>query len=238
MPSQKENLPVPYAVGLLMGEAIEQLLWQDSVAFGRGESLKIRIGSGQATYHRYDRKTGAHLINLGQRMIVAKQRPENCGAWLSAREILERRYFSGELSTVNLLAHTCCHEFAHLQQVSQGERRSGSVHNPAFYRLLDQLHREGRAGLLRQWLLTEGARRNLPMGSFPSQLSQHRPGPTAGDFNVGEQVYFWHGSTRHCGRILRRNRRTCSVIGEGPSRGLRFRVPPHLLTSFERPLPR
>lgn len=233
--NRKENPPAHYGVGLLMGEAIERLLWLDSVGFGQGHSLKIRLGPGQATYHRYDPKNGAHLINLGLRMIIAKQQPEQCGAWLSAREIRERRYFSGELSTVNLLAHTCCHEFAHLEQAVLGERRPGSVHNQAFYRRLDQLHRDGRAGLLRQWLLVEGERRNLSIPSEGLRLAERDPGPSPADFSVGEQVYFWHGSTRHCGRVLRRNRRTCSVIGEGLSHGLRFRVPPHLLKSFERP---
>lgn len=97
-----------------------------------GATLRLRVGSGRATYHRYDPATAEHRINYGVRMVEDKAAPEACAAWLSAREIRARGYFGGELSESNLLAHTCCHEFAHLLQTRHGQRHRGSVHNRAF----------------------------------------------------------------------------------------------------------
>lgn len=217
-----------------MGEAINCHLWQDSPPLEQGHSLRVRIGCGLATYHRFEPGTRTHLINLGLGMIRAKQAPAQCSAWLSAREIVERHYFDGQVSTANLLAHTCCHEFAHLLQSARGERKRGSVHNRAFYRLLDQLHEEGRARRLRRWLVDEGRYRELAIRTDSVDWPTREPAPATGDFVAGELVWFWHRQTRHTGRVVRVNSRTCSVLGIGVSSGLRFRVPPHLLNSFER----
>jgi len=223
------------AIGKLMAEAIHQHLWQGSVALEQGHHLTVRIGSGMATYHRFEPKARAHRINLGLGMIRAKQCPTQCAAWLSTREIRQRRYFDGQISTANLLAHTCCHEFAHLLQSVRGERKRGSVHNRAFYRLLDGLHDEGSADRLRCWLIREARQQGLALSTESVDLPALTAGPAPHDFAPGEYVWFWHRQTRHTGRILRVNRHTCSVLGIGVSSGLRFRVPPHLLNSFERP---
>ena len=217
-----------------MLDGIERLLWQTSEPNQTGHSLMVRIGSGRATYHRYQPEERTHTINLGIKMIAAKQQPADCGAWLSTREILARRYFGGEISEANLLAHTCCHEFAHLLQAARGERRYGSVHNRAFYDQLDQLYHRGHANKLRLWLIQEGQRHGWAVATHPVDLDT-TPGPVASHhFSKGERVYFWYRDTRHTGRITRINRQTCSVIGIGVSQGLRFRVPPRLLHSFDR----
>jgi len=223
------------AVGLgkLMCSVTEELLWQPAASWIRGRSpggsLHCRVGSGQATYHRYDPRTRQHQITYGVRMIMAKQQAESAIGWLSSREILQRGYFGGELTTPNLLAHTCCHEFAHLLQHSAGKRFHGSVHNRHFYEILDQLHESGGAEATRDYLTELARQQGLPLPHEPLEIVQ--PQQLAADWQVGDAVHFGHGQTQHQGKIIRVNRKTCTVAGTGPSRGLRYRVPVSLLVT-------
>lgn len=218
-------------LGKLMCSVTEELLWQPAACWirkrGPGGSLQCRVGSGQATYHRYDPHTRQHQITYGVRMIMAKQQAENAIGWLSSREIQQRGYFGGELTTLNLLAHTCCHEFAHLLQHSAGKRFYGSVHNHHFYEILDQLHGSGGAGAARDYLAELSRQQGLPMPHEPFEIIQ--PQQLTVDWQVGDAVRFGHGQTQHHGKIIRVNRKTCTVAGTGPSRGLRYRVPVSLL---------
>ncbi|HBI79909.1 MAG TPA: hypothetical protein DDY30_10980, partial [Marinobacter adhaerens] len=72
-------------------------LWQPAEQWVRernpGSVLHCRVGSGQATYHRYDSRDRQHLITYGARMIAAKHQPETASGWLSGREIRKRGYF-------------------------------------------------------------------------------------------------------------------------------------------------
>ncbi|WP_036191328.1 hypothetical protein [Marinobacter lipolyticus] len=223
------------AVGLgkLMCSVTEELLWQPAASWIRGRSsggsLQCRVGSGQATYHRYDPRTRQHQITYGVRMIMAKQQAETAMGWLSSREILQREYFGGELTTLNLLAHTCCHEFAHLLQHSAGKRFHGSVHNHHFYEILDQLHESGGARAARDYLTGLARQHGLALPHEPFEIVQ--PQQLAADWQVGDAVRFGHGQTQHQGKIIRVNRKTCTVAGTGPSRGLRYRVPVSLLVT-------
>lgn len=189
-----------------------------------GVPLRLRVGSGRATYHRYDPATGEHRINYGVRMVADKASPESCGAWLSAREIRGRGYYGGVLSESNLLAHTCCHEFAHLLQTRQGQRRRGSVHNQAFYRLLDELHEDGHAHALRSTLNQYSEAMAQPLATTGVEVAE-RTAHGSG-FERGDSVRFGRGLQ---GRVLRVNRRTCTIEGTGHCRGRRYRVSPQLL---------
>ncbi len=218
-------------LGKLMCSVTEELLWQPAASWIRGRSpggsLQCRVGSGQATYHRYDSRTRQHQITYGVRMIMAKQQAESAIGWLSSREILQRGYFGGELTTLNLLAHTCCHEFAHLLQHSAGKRFHGSVHNHHFYEILDQLHESGGASAARDYLAELSRQQGLPLPHELFEIVQ--PQQLAVNWQVGDAVRFGHGQTQHHGKIIRVNRKTCTVAGTGPSRGLRYRVPVSLL---------
>ncbi|MBO6851326.1 MAG: hypothetical protein JJ867_12825, partial [Marinobacter sp.] len=188
----------------------------------RATSLHCRVGSGQATYHRFDPREKQHQITYGVRMIIAKHQAQSASGWLSGREIQQRGYFGGELTTLNLLAHTCCHEFAHLLQHSAGKRFRGSVHNRHFYEILDQLHASGGAAATRDDLQhrARAAGIELPHQRFEGV----RPQQLMANWQVGDRVQFGNGRRRHCGDIIRVNRKTCTVEGTGPSRGLRYRV--------------
>ncbi len=209
-------------LGELMCTVTEQILWSPSY-----NQLVCRVGSGQATYHRFDPASGQHQITYGARMIEAKHRPETASGWLSGREIQQRGYFNGQLSPLNLLAHTCCHEFAHLLQHSAGQRFRGSVHNRHFYRILDDLHADGRAMATRGALSDLVARHGLRLSEDRFEL----PAPIRDKVNwaVGDPVSFAAGAGERQGEILRVNRKTCTVKGTGLSRGMRYRVPMQLL---------
>jgi hypothetical protein len=209
-------------LGDLMCTVTEQVLWSPA-----SSRLVCRVGSGQATYHRFDTRTGQHRITYGARMIEAKHRPETASGWLSSREIQRRGYFGGQLSTLNLLAHTCCHEFAHLLQHSAGQRFRGSVHNRHFYRILDELHTSGRARATREALSGQAAQRGLALPDDEFGLTE--TGTDVGNWAIGDAVVFAAGAHEREGEILRVNRKTCTVRGTGRSRGLRYRVPMPLL---------
>ncbi len=218
-------------VGRLMCRATEQILWQPAASWlgaqGKANLLICRVGSGQATYHRYDNRTHTHVINFGRRMIAAKYHPETASAWLSAREIRKRNYFDGYVSPLNLLAHTCCHEFAHLLQQIAGKRHYGSVHNSDFYEILDQLHSSGAAQGTRVFLRDEAHQRGLSLPAVA--FTEIQDNGTQRSWQVGENVRFGVGALQRQGCISRVNRKTCTVEGTGNSRGLRYRVPKIML---------
>lgn len=223
------------AIARLMCATTLDILWpsyRDSLRQTRPRTrLECRTGSGRATYHRYDHRDQHHLITYGARMVMAKQTPDTAASWLSTREIRSRGYFGGEVSVLNLLAHTCTHEFAHLLQQHAGKRYHGSVHNAHFYQLLDQLNQDGLADQTREHLAGLASQHgwhldDSPM-ALPSQESQ------AGQWQRGDHVCFGEGRGAREGRILRVNRKTCTVEGIGASRGLRFRVPFVMLETAE-----
>jgi len=214
-----------------MCQATREILWAPAESWvreqSRGAGLALRVGSGQATYHRYDPRQKQHLINYGARMIAAKHQPDTAQGWLSTREIRGRGYFGGEVSVLNLLAHTCCHEFAHLLQHSAGQRHYGSVHNRHFYEALDELHRSGAANATRQYLSEEAEKAGLGLAStvfeLPNPVQQRR------QWQVGDPVCFGEGTRQKQGKVLRVNRKTCTVEGTHNARGLRYRVPLSML---------
>lgn len=112
-----------------------------------GLRYRSRVGSGRQTCLRHY-SDGRLTITYGRRMVQDKFDPEHTLSWTTSREIRGRGYFGGSLAPVHTLAHTALHEFAHLLQVADAERRRGSVHNAAFYARLDALHSAGDAARL------------------------------------------------------------------------------------------
>ncbi|AFP29123.1 hypothetical protein MRBBS_0185 [Marinobacter sp. BSs20148] len=164
-------------------------------------------------------------------MILAKYQPETAAGWLSAREIRKRGYFDGEVSPLNLLAHTCCHEFAHLLQQVAGQRHFGSVHNRHFYDILDQLHNSGAAQSARAFLQKQAGERELSLPAQPFSPIHAEPEVSQHQWQVGECVNFGVGQRQRQGVISRVNSKTCTVKGTGVSRGLLYRVPKVMLTA-------
>ncbi len=132
-----------------LGELLSTVLWPHYEGWvlerAPGIELATRVGSGRATYHRASRQ-GGHLIVFGWKMIQQKSQGwETAVRWTSGRELALRNYFQGRIELGTLLAHAVCHEFAHLIQTVTGGRRRGSVHNAAFYKVLDEMHANGMA---------------------------------------------------------------------------------------------
>lgn len=222
-----------HELGLLMCEATEQLLWTPAQHWILEQQPKARlqcmVGRGKATYHRRDAHQPIHRIVYGQRMIAAKQNSATAEGWLSLREIRRRHYYSGQCSTLNLLAHTCCHEFAHLLQSIAGQRYRGSVHNRHFYDILDGLHGSGAANEVRRWLGEETARRG-----WSELATEFVPTPSpAAQWQVGDRVNFGEGRRQRTGTIIRLNPRTCTVEGCGLWQRQRYRVPYALLSTAD-----
>ncbi|MFV8572133.1 hypothetical protein ACNQ6O_13085 [Marinobacter sp. SBS5] len=219
-------------IGTLMCQATKTILWQPAQEWVQERNsragLVLRVGSGQATYHRYDPRTKQHLINYGARMIAAKRQPETAQGWLSSREIRKRGYFGGEVSELNLLAHTCCHEFAHLLQYSAGQRHYGSVHNRHFYEVLDQLHASGAADATRHFLAEQAGESELELSSAPFEIQSPRLQST--QWQAGDQVCFGAGNKQKQGNVIRVNRKTCTVEVNQRPRKLLYRVPFSLLS--------
>ncbi|PAV24651.1 hypothetical protein CF392_15075 [Tamilnaduibacter salinus] len=223
------------ALARLMCEATETVLWRparDWIQYREpGSELTCRIGSGQATYHQFDPRSRRHQITFGRKMVTATFDSVDCQPWLSTREIRQRHYFRGDVSTLHLLAHTCCHEFAHLlQHVSNGRQR-GSVHNTTFYRILDELHASGGSEGVKDCLLERARAAGLDLPTEPMTLPTLEA-PPAPAFEVGDTVRFPLKDSERKGRVIRVNRKTCTVEGTGRWRRYRYRVPPSLLSKL------
>lgn len=223
MPQRPEFL----TIARLMCDTTRQILWalhKESLSRQRPRAqLLCRPGSGRATYHRYDHRLQLHQITYGIKMVEAKHRPETAHSWLSAREICSRGYYGGQVSVLNLLAHTCVHEFAHLLQQHDGKRYHGSVHNRHFYQILDQLNHNQDAQRVRSYLNIAAEKQGIFLDNTPMQLPV--PGQQACVWQQGDRVWFGEGKAARQGQITRINRKTCTVEGAGDSTGLRFRVP-------------
>lgn len=218
------------ALAQLMSDTTDQVLWQHWQPPGASPRARLRCrpGRGRATYHRHDPAGHQHEIVYGARMVADKADPRHCAGWLSTREIRQRGYWQGEVSMLNLLAHTCCHEFAHLQQSLTGPRRRGQVHTPRFYQLLDALHQSGAADQVRDSLFERARARQLPLTAEPHRLPEE-PRQQLAAYAPGDPVLFGQAPDVRTGQVIRVNRKTCTVQGTGRHRGLRFRVPPGLL---------
>lgn len=219
------------ALGSIMCAVTADALWRpvadDIQIRNPGAALRCRVGSGHATYHRFDHTRNEHRITFGLRMILAKHQPGTAIGWLSSREINARGYFGRQLSTLNLLAHTCCHEFAHLLQHSAGQRRRGSVHNRPFYDILDRLHQRGEADVVRDELKRQAhcAGLSIPDTSF----TMASPVDLLARWQIGDRVEFGARGTRRQGVIEQINRKTATVRATGQWQDMRYRVPASLL---------
>lgn len=222
--------PTHQKLARLMARATHEILWEQAEPRAKGVSLQCRAGRGRATYHRFDALKQHHDIVFGALMVADKRCPQASTNWLSTREIRQRGYWHGTVSMLNLLTHTCCHEFAHLQQTLAGDRQRGRVHTPFFYRLLDELHRSGQADTVKGFLRSHALQGDLPLDEAVHPLPA---GPARSGFSPGDRVRFGHPPARKEGRVRRVNRKTCTVDGLGADRGRRYRVPPQLMQSLE-----
>ncbi len=193
-------------------------------------ALRVRAGSGRATYCQQERDR--YTITFGRRMVSEKCSPELAAQWLTTREIHRRGYWGGRPSVAQLLAHTVCHEFAHLIQQANRWCRRGSVHNARFYEVLGRLHDEGLAHQVYERLVAAAGHRGIDLHAVIAPLPRSRVDPLRSQFAPGDRVAFpGRGDAQWIGQIRRVNRTTATVIPEDRRfRVSYFRVPFGLLT--------
>lgn len=160
-------------------------------------------------------------------MLSNKRNVEDARNWITSHEIESRQYFNGQLNYAHLLAHTCCHEFAHLIQVINGWWKRGSIHNADFYRILDQIHQSGKAQEVLAFVNEQALKQNIPLDFFESS---HSNLPRE-DFNVGDAVWLSINGQKISAHVKRINKRTLSVYPVDPKPNVNYyRVPSSLLT--------
>lgn len=160
------------SIAQMMCDVTEQHLLPYVIDWIQTKDFKYKLGfvSGmkKSTYCEY--KTGnIFKIVYGSEMIKHKHDDfGDASNWLSSKEIFRHQYYGGRISFVNLLAHTCLHEFSHFVQfvmdlTANGERRKFKAHGPEFYKILSKLHLNPLAITVRDELGHRLSRNNLPL---------------------------------------------------------------------------
>lgn len=223
-----------HAIAALMGRLTQQIFQHyysaELPSFTLASTtLQTRVGSGKATYCK--KYQNSYSITYGLGMILDKRDANLCSGWLTSREIASRGYFEGQISYLNLLSHTVCHEFAHILQFECDRtktRRNAKVHNPLFYRLLDEIYHHGYGDIVCETLAEQARLYQLPM-TFST--SQEFATTNAKQYKRGSQVQFKHAGISYQGLIKRCNKLTFTIA---VSKGLgtqEWRVPHHAVSS-------
>ena len=171
-----------------------------------GTSLQIKIGEGLGT-HCTRLSNRQYVITYGIDMIADKLNSENCGAdWTTHKEIVDRNYFNGSTTIQCLLAHTILHEYAHFFQFLTDGVTKNSVHNSAFYTILDNLHNVGLANDVSKYMS-----HYRPFNELKFSY-QHIKSFTLRDIDPGDIVslypsYGWEGR----GKVLSKHRTRARV---------------------------
>jgi len=195
--------------------------------------VELRAGSGARTcYSRHiprGSRTMKHSITFGQKMVESKRCKQKSAGWTTGKEILNRKYYNGELSFPHLMAHTVLHEVAHYHCIALNGRDRGEVHTPEFYDSLSLLHAHcGKEALA--MLMSECAKKGISL-DFSSSLSD-QPLLTASSFEKGKTYAFESKGRLNLIQALRVNSKT--VGGRylnGPKAGREVRVPFSMLRS-------
>lgn len=183
--------------------------------------LKVKVGSGLKTYHCLEnpRKPVHHII-FGERMVIDKRDPVRARAWLTCIEIVEKGYFDGATTYLNMLAHVILHECAHALQTAAGDRRRGEVHNDEFYAWLGRLHKKvGEQTVTVLKMLAE--QQGIELEYDQSKVGTEKNVLSARDLILGKEYEFKAKSGLVQATLVKVNRRT-ATFEKGPST---YRVP-------------
>lgn len=214
-------------IATLMCDITETHLWNSELISENklftDIKLKTRVGSGMATYCKYDAINNIFTITYGKKMIASKFNPNQTKNWMTHREIKSKLYFQGETTLLNVLSHTICHEFAHIIQQMNRWCTKGSIHNNKFYYLLAQLHDSGIAETVRQELHDKFNKHfisaeyyDIPAEKYIEQ--QH-------SFCMNDRISFNHKKKMIYGKIIKINKRTLIVNVKSLLRNTQWKVP-------------
>ncbi len=249
-----------FQIAALLVNITETVLWPHIQPWLRANNhciqLRCRVGRGQATHHTQQGQQ--HTLTFGRKMVASKRCARQARNWTTGRELVGRGYFSGNFGYAELMAHTCCHEFAHLVQSLNGWYRRGSIHNADFYRILDQMHQGGIADRVLQVLQLEADRQGLQLEfaqgvTADGETSENRAAqeiqwrmPVITGISQqqlkeqlqGQLAEFDYRGRKVQGRITRVHRKTVRIEDHGV-RGIDyFRVPPSQLQLVDSMLQR
>lgn len=227
--------------GLALCEYTQSQLWQTAYASDAlylNHELQCRVGTGRATYHRFDSARRTHLIVFGQKMIVDKWQSALHGTgslerWLTVREIRRYGFFGGRVSLCLALLQTCLHEFAHLLQTVERKRRYRSVHNSAFYATLHRLHDRLDLELAQHQLKALLPPQLASSDVFEASVApprRHDSEVASRPFAEGDPVVFQYRQQLVRAFIIKRNRVNYKLKGRGTHSGLIYRCHPSLLS--------
>ncbi len=162
-------------------------------------------GAGRATYF----KAGARhdVIVFGTKMVAHKIEGGKAD-WLSTKEIQRYRYFNGDVSLMNVFAHTVCHEFAHLLQYRLYKRRKGSVHNAVFYQLLDECYEQGVAHKVKAFIEQALIAKGISLKEHKSTAKQLTP---IKQWRKGDLIEFNNRGQWQKALVIRVNTKTVSA---------------------------
>jgi len=193
--------------------------------------LNCRIGSGHATYCKYDARQQLFTITYGKKMIKSKFGDYQITHWLTYREIIKHNYFDGNTSLLNVLTHTVCHEFSHLIQQHFKWHIKGSVHNDKFYNILEHFYDTGVAAEIRDRLSEACKTQKISLRQIkePTQL----PDNESINFSLNDTVCFIHKNKTIKGKITKINRKTIVITTGRLFNQTLWRVPKSLVQPLD-----
>jgi hypothetical protein len=216
-------------ISQILCDATEEVLWSKTKEWALSKKpdvlLKTRVGNGFATNHHWVRGSYIHTITYGKKMVEAKRNTLKAKKWLTSKEILKYSYFNGEVSFINLMAHTCIHEYSHFIQTLNGWRLDNSVHNENFYRIVSKAHLKGTAEEVKGYIIDSCERKRVSLEFFVEQeLEDIVPKPS--EFTAGSRVSFEHNLRTYYGLIKRVNKLTLTISLGGKQK---IKIPYELL---------
>lgn len=190
--------------------------------------LTNRIGSGLATYCKYDRNNSLYTITYGKKMIKSKLNQNELPYWLTYREILKYNYFDNDISITSILSHTICHEFSHLLQQHAGWHIKGSVHSARFYEILSYMHDSGIANKVKNKLITICSLEDI---SLDTEIVKSKSIPIQDlSFDLNDKISFEYKSKIYDGIITKINRKTLIVKVPSLFRSSIWKIPKYRAT--------
>lgn len=231
----------PALVAKIMCTVTEDLLWKPRIGWAKKHNptadLVLRVGTGKKTYlsHQRDVDHNARMtLTYGSQMVADKARPERLGLWRSGREVKERGYYGGELTLLNVLAHTMAHEFGHFVQVILGRRYSGSVHNDEFYQILDRIHGGSDGEKIRTALHQRCLAHSINLQEIAASAQPTAEQPlTFKDVRLHQELWFRDPKLhRHNPVRVKEKRRTRIVVASVANPELSWSASPSLLSEM------
>jgi len=191
----------------------EEVLWNsnsfsDVMEFSNYK-LKTRIGCGMATYCKFNPKENTFTITYGKKMIESKFNQQQAKLWMTYREVLSRNYYNQNTSLINILAHTVCHEFAHVIQLLTKPAIKGSIHNTSFYSILDKIHLSDEANIIRENLECYFSSNSISADYLTDSYSTDNKYMI--DVSIGDSVKFLHKKKVYTGKIIKINNKTVQI---------------------------